>query len=123
MICALISVLDLLLRVALDQTTMAFGLSPEWLEYQLQHLNEDRAPEILGVGISFFTVATVAVCLRLLARKISKVRCGHDDYFIVIALVCALKQRNQISADTMKFLSLGLLIELLIGDIYLSSFI
>ncbi|MCJ1268762.1 hypothetical protein MMC22_008650 [Lobaria immixta] len=78
---------------------MAFGLSPEWLEYQLQHLNDDRAPEILGVGISFFTVATVAVCLRLLARKISKVRCGHDDYFIVIAL----------------FLSLGLLIELLIA--------
>ena len=100
---------------------MAFGLPPEWLEYQLQHFNDDRAPEILGVGISFFTIATVAVSLRLLARKISKVRCGYDDYFIVIALVCALKRRNRISANPIKFLSLGLLIELLIGDIHRSS--
>lgn len=40
-----------------------------------------------GVLISLIILATAAVVLRLIARKLIKARWGYDDYTIVVALV------------------------------------
>ena len=50
-------------------------------------LNDSRQPEAVGSIIVMLVLATLAVVLRLLSRKISAARFGIDDYLIVLALV------------------------------------
>ena len=63
------------------------GSKPEDFQYQLLHWADDRGSAISGVSIAFFSVAFLAVCLRMLARKTTGAPLGYDDFFIVIAVV------------------------------------
>ena len=49
--------------------------------------SENRGPAILGAVISVWSVAILAVNLRLAARKISDVGLWLDDYLIIVGTV------------------------------------
>ena len=64
------------------------SLPPAELAYQEAHIHEDRS---LGLTIAYviaIVIATVAVALRVVARRISNAALKADDITIVLALVC-----------------------------------
>lgn len=61
--------------------------SPEEIEYQIEHYDESYVDEIhISMSICL-ALATVAVILRVLARRMSKASIGKDDHMIFVALV------------------------------------
>lgn len=50
---------------------------------------ESQANSVLAGNLSVSILATIAVALRLLARRVQKVTLGYDDYLILLALVRA----------------------------------
>lgn len=48
---------------------------------------ESQANSVLAGNLSVSILATIAVALRLLARRVQKVTLGYDDYLILLALV------------------------------------
>ena len=62
-------------------------LTPEQIAYQLEHGHETKQPMIYGVCVLYVAVDTIAVGLRVYARRIAKLRLSWDDYFIFAALV------------------------------------
>lgn len=61
--------------------------SPEQIEYQLEHYNDSYVNEIhISMSICL-ALATVAVILRILARRMNKASLGKDDHMIFVALV------------------------------------
>lgn len=66
---------------------MAAGITPEEIEYETAHFGDDKGPAIVGGGIALIVLATIAVVLRLVARKIKRTPWGPDDYTIVLSLV------------------------------------
>ena len=66
---------------------MASGFTPQEIAYETAHYQDNKGPAITGGSILLIIVATVAVFLRLLARRIKKTAWGSDDVMIVVALV------------------------------------
>ena len=67
---------------------MSFQLPPnDFTPVELAASN--KAPVYVAVAVGF-VLATGAVILRLLARRISKASFGWDDYTIIFALVSSL---------------------------------
>lgn len=63
------------------------NVNEEQRQYQLNRSHEDRSGKIL-ITITIVTVlATFAVVLRLVARKITHAKILADDHFTVAALV------------------------------------
>ena len=62
-------------------------LSLDEMQDQLDHLHDNKAPQMVAASISFIVISTVAVILRLVARRMQKIRLGSDDYMIVVSLV------------------------------------
>ncbi|KAG7007105.1 calcium-transporting ATpase [Physcia stellaris] len=63
--------------------------SPEQIEYQLEHYNDSYVNEIhISMSICL-ALATVAVILRILARRMNKASLGKDDHMIFVALFFA----------------------------------
>lgn len=63
------------------------SIDPASLAFQEAHLHDDRS---LGLKVTFtlaLIVATVAVALRIVSRRISNAPLKADDYTIMIALV------------------------------------
>lgn len=59
----------------------------EQRQYQLDRSHEDRSGQVL-ITITIVTVlATFAVVLRLVARKITHAKISADDHFTLAALV------------------------------------
>ena len=52
-----------------------------------EQLAENQGQGIIAACLTVAVLATVAVALRLLARKFQRVRIGTDDYLIMLALV------------------------------------
>ena len=61
--------------------------SPAQIQYQYEHINEDRSSDIVVSHIVCLTLATVAVILRFTSRKVCKAAILADDYMIIAALV------------------------------------
>jgi hypothetical protein len=62
-------------------------LSPEEIQYQMSHQNEDRAADIV-VSISvMLAVAYVSVLLRVVARRMGGAQLKADDWMIMVGLV------------------------------------
>ena len=57
------------------------------VEYELSHSREDRGKDILSSFVVCVCLATIAVILRLVARRVSKAALKADDYWILISLV------------------------------------
>ena len=61
--------------------------NPEQIEYQIEHYKGTYAPEI-HVSLSIcLGLATVAVILRVVARRMSNASLRQDDHMIFFALV------------------------------------
>lgn len=66
---------------------MSHRLSPEEIQYQLQHIHEDRSSDLITTFASCTALAYVAVILRLIARRVNRARIQADDCWVLIALV------------------------------------
>ena len=51
-----------------------------------EQLAEDKGPHVITGCLTVATLATIAVVLRFLARKLQKSKIGADDYLILLAL-------------------------------------
>ena len=50
-------------------------------------INDNRGPEIVAIITGLTVLSTIAVVLRIMARRISKIKLGVEDYLIIVALV------------------------------------
>ena len=74
--------------MSLDQAMMiAAILPPQHLQYQLDNIRDDRAPELIASVVIVVFLAAAAVILRLLCRRHLKVAMSYDDYLIIVGLV------------------------------------
>lgn len=71
---------------------MPSTLSPTEIEYELAHIHDNRAPDLVISAAICIVLAITAVVLRLLARRLSKARILADDYMIIFALVICMGQ-------------------------------
>jgi len=63
------------------------GPTPADIQYQKDHINDTNAPAVLTACIICFTLAVIAVFLRVLSRRMAAASLGKDDYMIFTALV------------------------------------
>ena len=66
---------------------MYYALPPAEAQYQLDHINDSRVKDVLSSQIACFALATIAVILRFVSRRVSKIAIKADDWMIVVALV------------------------------------
>ena len=63
------------------------GFATQLCSTALPSLKDSRGPEVDAVVITIMVLATIAVSLRLIARRVSPNNYGMDDLLIVLALV------------------------------------
>ncbi|KAL9006292.1 MAG: hypothetical protein Q9188_000949 [Gyalolechia gomerana] len=61
--------------------------TPEEVEYQTMHINDNRGPEITAAIIIVAVLAALSVFLRLACRRYTKCAISWDEYFILAGLV------------------------------------
>lgn len=61
--------------------------SPAEILYQQQHINDNRVATLIVADVVCFTLGCIAVCMRLVSRRIANVKYMADDWFIIGALV------------------------------------
>ena len=57
------------------------------IEYQVQHIHDDRTKAIIVSHAIVLPLAIVAVGLRFISRRLCKAQVQADDYTIIVALV------------------------------------
>ena len=62
-------------------------LAPTEILHEEKYIRQNRGPEIIVSSTICIALATTAVALRLLARRITKLQIKADDYMMVLALV------------------------------------
>ena len=60
-----------------------FAPPPVEAHYQLDHINESRVKDVLSSQIACFALATVAVILRFVSRRLSKTAIKADHWMTV----------------------------------------
>ncbi|MCJ1280168.1 hypothetical protein MMC21_007995 [Puttea exsequens] len=66
------------------------SLPPAEAQYQLDHVHESRVSEIVSTLIICLVIATLAVVLRFVSRRMVKATLKGDDWMMLVALVFAL---------------------------------
>lgn len=61
-------------------------IPPAQLQQQLDHIHNDRAPDIVASISIVFALAVAAVTSRLTCRRMMKVALSYDDYLILVGL-------------------------------------
>ena len=51
-------------------------------------LRATQVPRILGVNIATFALAVMAICLRFIARRLTRLPYWWDDWLMLPAIVC-----------------------------------
>lgn len=67
------------------------ALPPAVVQYQLEHIHDDRSKEIISALYVTLGFAIITVVLRFVSRHITRARLDWDDWIIVFGLVCALE--------------------------------
>lgn len=62
-------------------------LSETEIQYQLEHVEDNRVNDIVVSNSVCIGLAATAVLLRFAARRLSKAKVGADDYMVTAALV------------------------------------
>lgn len=62
-------------------------LAPTEILQEEENIHQNRGPEIIVSSTICIALATTAVALRFLARRITKLQIKADDYMMVLALV------------------------------------
>ena len=65
---------------------MAVAHPPD-IQYQIDHIGDDRRPSIIAASAVCLLAAYIAVTARLVSRRLQKTPLHWDDYSILIALV------------------------------------
>lgn len=63
------------------------SFSEEEIQYQLDHIDDNRVNDIVVSNSVCIGLAAIAVLLRFAARSLSRAKVGADDYMITAALV------------------------------------
>ena len=72
-------------------------LSSADVYYQTQHISDDKSKQILAICVVSSCVASVAVALRIIARRVNQIETSlqADDYMIIIGFVLHLEFHRQ----------------------------
>ena len=82
---------------------------------------QDLKVTVLALNFSMPILASIAVLLRLYARKVSKADLGADDHLAVAALVCGLLLTSKRCSDFLEAFSICFAIDSIVG-VYLGNF-
>ena len=63
------------------------GPTPAQIEYQLQHIQDDRSDEIIAAFGVCLGIATITVLLRFVTRHLTRAPLKGDDWAVVFGLV------------------------------------
>ncbi|MCJ1426353.1 hypothetical protein MMC29_004256 [Sticta canariensis] len=63
--------------------------TPEEIQYQEEHIHDDRSGDLVTSYAICIAIATTAVLLRLIARRMCKASIQADDWMIIFALLLA----------------------------------
>ena len=63
------------------------ALTPEQIDFEKGHIDDDRGPMLVGVTCMFLVLTSAAIGARLAARKMIKLKLSFDDYCIFVAQV------------------------------------
>lgn len=63
------------------------GISPESLQHQKLNYYENKTPSVIAGCVVLIAVASSAVFMRLVSRRITGASWRSDDYTIIAALV------------------------------------
>lgn len=88
---------------------------PQGLKYQLAHWNEDRSPLIISTISTLYAITSIAVILRLAARRKQRLSLQWDDYLMMIALVDSPPGLDHAPLIGLEIMATGLLAEALLG--------
>ena len=66
---------------------MASLPTPQEIAYQEAHITDNRSGSIIAAGVTCYTIGIIAVALRFLSRRISKIRYEWDDWLVCAGLV------------------------------------
>ena len=64
-------------------------MAPRVLQEREIETQNRRGVELLVIAVVILLLATLAVALRFVSRRIKRVRWAADDYMIIVALVSA----------------------------------
>ena len=64
-----------------------FMATPSQIQYQFQHIHDDRTKDIIISHAIVLPLAVLAVLLRFISRRLCKTQILADDIMIVVALV------------------------------------
>lgn len=65
-----------------------FTPSPQVLQYQEIHKNDNKGPDIVASLAIMLTIAYIAVGLRFASRRMVQAKLLYDDWVMVVGLVC-----------------------------------
>ena len=66
---------------------MASIPTPQEIAYQEAHITDNKAGSIIAASATCYAIGVVAVALRFLSRRLSKIRYEWDDWLVVLGLV------------------------------------
>ena len=66
---------------------MASMPTPAEILYQEKHISDTKVPDIIATNAICFPIACIAVLLRFISRRRSKIEYEADDWLIVAGLV------------------------------------
>lgn len=61
--------------------------TPEEIQYQIEHIHDDRSGDMLISNATGIAIAAIAVLLRFISRRMCKASIQADDWMILIAMV------------------------------------
>lgn len=61
--------------------------TPEQIEYQRQHIDDNRVDTLIAANVVCFGLGFIAVCMRLASRRMANIEFKADDWCILCALV------------------------------------
>ena len=66
---------------------MASMPTPAEIIHQEKHISDDKIPNIIAANAICFPIACIAVLLRFVSRRMSKIKYEADDWLIIAGLV------------------------------------
>ena len=66
---------------------MATLPTPQEIAYQEAHITDDKTGSIIAANATCYAIGIIAVALRFLSRRISKIKYELDDWLVVVGLV------------------------------------